>query len=181
MSRRSFVICMGLGLLGLSGCGKGSIKDLSKAPWVPETATWPAFEELFAGSDGYSLNRALRFKGAPNVNPQSIDYLSDPRFQERLTKFETTPIPEPHAGESREKIRKEIISTIKRLQGAPGQPKLAPTEVGYQLHRLHYLQAKMRFIPGQKVPEGAEAAKYQNVFPPEEPVEPVDPKTKKKA
>lgn len=180
MSRSAIAVCLSLLLLSSFGCGGGNVKDLSKAPWVPQVATWPALETLFVGSDGYSLNRALRFRGAPNVSPQSIDFLNDPKFLERLNSFESTPIPEAHAGEERETLRKEIVTTIKRLQGAPGQAKIPPDEVGYQLHRLSYLYEKMRFIPGQKPPEGAEAKKYQNVFVPEEPKEPVNPKTKKK-
>lgn len=173
MSFRKVLVPMTLLLPLLAGCGNSDVKEMSKKPWVAQTAHWPELDALHNGPSG-NLQRAMRMAGAVQM-PVPV-WFNEPQFTEALQKFETTPIPSEYDNEERQKLKTELIALIKKLQGAKGSPS---KEVAKDVRELKYVYDRITFVPNQTPPTGADAAKYSAVIPPVEPVKPEEPGAKK--
>lgn len=152
------------------GCGDDHVQEMTKQPWIPKQADWPELKALYHGTkpdgskDDLNLFRAVRFAGSPNANLPV--WFNDPLFVEKLKNFESTPIPAEFQTPDREKAKSELIASVKKLQQPLAKSGLKKQDVGAELLKIRKTYEQILFIPGQKVPEGAEAKKYSTIVPP---------------
>ena len=148
----TLALCSALLLTLLSGCADREQKKLSRPPWVPKQATWPALEALAnpVPEEGHAgLTRIFyRANGATDFSRAISSKL--------VEDFERTPIPDEFRNEEREAAKKELLDGLKEFR----DPRIPPGKFKKLLERSRKAYETLKEIPGQKRPEGAEGEQY---------------------
>jgi hypothetical protein len=165
MSALRIVICIAsLGVLTLAGCEQQShIKEMSRHTWIPKTATWPELQALWHTENRLEFTLEQLQRGRGDGAKQG---LSSRSFQDRLKKFEETPVPAEFATGEREEARKNLVTAVKKATAAAS--KGDQTELQKQNREITRLNNEIVTIPGQTAPDGAAAQQLAPTYVPTE-------------
>jgi hypothetical protein len=92
--------------------------------------------------------------------------LTSRSFQERLKKFEETPVPAEYATAEREEARKNLVTALQKATAAAS--KGDQTELQKQNREITRLNNEIVTIPGQTPPDGAAAQQFAPTYVPTE-------------
>jgi len=93
------------------GCNRTKAR-LSKPPDFPETAHWPALDDLSMSRNGIEkLIRSVAIGSYPAVR----GYLTSDEFRQMVANFENEPIPKKYATPEREAAKARAVEILRKL------------------------------------------------------------------
>jgi hypothetical protein len=162
ISFRLFCYLPILGLVMLAGCGQQShIKELSRKTWIPKTASWAELQALWH-TDNYQDYTLEKFERSQGFGAKQG--LTSASFQERLKKFDETPIPAEYATPERDAAKKEMVAALKRAIDAANRGNTA--ELHKQSREIAKFNSEILKVPGQTPPEGSAAQQFAPAYVP---------------
>jgi hypothetical protein len=135
----------------ITGCGNSEVQKMSRPPWIPRTANWPALQTLVTPAEGRpGLERILTAEDSSGLN----HLVNLPKFKEALDEFEKTPIPQEFTTADREVAKTEMVSTMRELQ----KPKVPQDKANKLIAQFSKAHQKLTEIPNQQRPPGEKFA-----------------------
>ena len=169
-----FVVTL-LAMQCLSGCGgpnSSQLRDMARVAWIPKQADWPELVSLERNPGGdmnafslAKLERQVDEAGVEGMSPRFVAQLGSADFQERLKKFEESPIPSEFKDEKRERTKTEVVKAIGELVSLSKVTSTPAKKLMEKCATLLKLVKCLHFVSGQVAPTGEEAKKYSSVSP----------------